>query len=62
MPQVTRPNGLSFGDGSYIFSAPGDPNLRTGDDAASAKPGSLYLRQDTGQLYVKTDAAMWTAK
>ncbi len=62
MSQVTRPNGLSFGDGTFIFSAVGDPNARTGDDAASAKPGSLYLRQDTGQLYVKTDTATWTAK
>ncbi len=62
MSQVSRPNGISFGDGTYIFSAPGDPNLRTDDDAASAKPGSLYLRQDTGVLYVKTDATTWTGK
>ncbi len=36
MPRVVRPNGISFGDGTYIFTAPGDPNARVGDDTGGS--------------------------
>jgi len=56
---------LSFGNNRFVFSASGDPNLRTDDDAANCAVGSLYLRTDGAPgatLYVKESAGTWTAK
>ncbi len=46
----------------YIFRHVGDPANATDPNVAQASAASLYLRIDTGQLYVKGTDGTWTAK
>jgi uncharacterized protein YdbL (DUF1318 family) len=46
----------------YIFRHTGDPATSTDVNVAQASAASLYLRIDTGQLYVKATDGSWTAK
>lgn len=72
MGQIYQPSGILLGNGTYIFSIGSDPNsadVATHSTLATARLGSLALRFDTGQLYLKTGVATvaaptgtWTAK
>lgn len=58
MPQVVQ--GLQFAPRFGIYYGAVDPNGSSAStDAKSSALGSLYLRQDTGQFYVCTTAAIW---
>jgi hypothetical protein len=75
MPQVIAPpiagHDLGFGDRSgtrcKILAGNGDPNVLATDnpnaDILYASMGSLFLRVDSGQLYLKTALPnTWVAK
>jgi hypothetical protein len=72
MSQVNFPSGILLGNGTYIFSIGSDPNSAdpsTHSTLVTARIGSLALRFDSGQMYLKTAAATvsaptgtWTAK
>ena len=60
MPQVV--NGIQLVGGVYIFVNAGAPAQSPDPLVASANPASLYLRTDTGVLYVKATDGTWTQK
>jgi hypothetical protein len=54
-------SGVRLSNSVLILCGQGSPNSSTSPDVQSAGPGSLFLRQDTVQMWICATGPTWTS-